>query len=433
MKNETDTFTKVWIIFIAIVFLAVYYFSVDVNWETPEIARPVVQLMFYYLYLICIRSVIILGLSFWEYLFRQTLTSLDYDPIVTIIIPCYNEEAVIQDSINSVNEIDYPNLEVLVIDDGSKDDTFIKANEIAQKNDHVRVILKENGGKASALNFGIIEAMGDYIVCMDADSKLHPDVIKNALPYFKDNDNLAAVAGNVTVRGVKNILGLFQKLEYIIGLNFHKTAQSSLSAVTIVPGPIGVFKKNAVIGVGSYETDTFAEDADLTIKLLTAGWQIKYSPNVIAYTEVPDNLYELFVQRYRWSRGTIQAISKNVFKFNSTKFNWRSISVILYVAAETMIIPSINFIFAMLTIFFALQFDITNLYGPFFAGLTLMDGTLALYAIITEREVKSMIFLAIIGRITYGFMLEIIRFYSMVDEILNIPMKWGALTRKGMD
>jgi len=433
MDENTDTFTKVWIIFIAMVFLAVYYFSVDVNWETPAIAKPVVLAMFYYLYLICIRSVIILGLSFWDYLFRQTLTDLDYEPIVTIIIPCYNEEAVIQESIRSVDLIEYPNLEILVVDDGSTDDTFVKANELAQQMDHVRVILKENGGKADALNRGLMEAMGDFVICMDADSKLHPEVVKNALPFFKDHDNLAAVAGNVRVRGVKNTLGLFQKLEYIIGLNFHKTAQSSLNAVTIVPGPIGFFRKEAVLSVGGYETNTFAEDADLTLKLLTDGWHIKYSPDVIAYTEVPDNLYELFVQRYRWSRVTIQAISKNIIKFKRTNLNWRSIATILYVAAETMMIPTINFIFAMLTIFFALQFDITNLYGPFFAGLTLMDGTLALYSIITEREVKSMILLAVIGRLTYGFMLEIIRFYSMVDELLNIPMKWGRLTRKGMD
>ena len=433
MDETTDTFTKAWIIFIAVVFLGVYYFSIDVNWETPAIAKPVVLAMFYYLYLICMRSVIILGLSFWDYLFRQTLTEMDYDPIVTIIIPCFNEEAVIQESIRSVSLIEYPNLEILVVDDGSTDDTFIKANEMAKTMPNVRVILKENGGKADALNRGIMEALGDFVICMDADSKLHPEVVANALPFFNNNENLAAVAGNVRVRGVKNMLGLFQKLEYIIGLNFHKTAQSSLNAVTIVPGPIGVFRKEAVLSVGGYETKTFAEDADLTIKLLTDGWHIKYSPDVIAYTEVPDNLYELFVQRYRWSRGTIQAITKNILKFRRHNLNWRSIATLLYVAVETMLIPTINFVFAMLTIFFALQFDIGNLYGPFFAGLTIVDATLALYSIITEREVKSLIFLAIIGRLTYGFMLEIIRFYSMEDELLNIPMKWGQLTRKGMN
>ncbi len=434
MKSSQESiFKTIWFILLAGIFLAIYLFSVQSSWEVPQRAQWAINFMLWYLYFVCARTIILLGLSFYEYLSTQTLPDVENPPLVSIIIPGYNEGAVIQNSIYSASKIDYPNLEILVVDDGSTDDTFEKALEL-QKDHKVRIVTKTNGGKSSALNFGIQQALGDYILCMDADSELNSNVINEAIPYFEKNSLLGAIAGNVYVGNSKGLLPLFQKLEYIIGLNFHKKAQSALNMVMIVPGPIGLFKKSVILEVGGYDNDTFAEDCDLTLKILMAGYHIKYSSTMTATTEAPDTFQQLCTQRYRWARGTIQAILKNMKKvFTKKDLSLRNNFIMAYITLETMVIPTINFLFAMLTIIYALSYGSTSLYGPFFLGLILMDCAIALYSILIEKQIFSMFFLSIISRVTYGFSLEIMRFYSMIDELLKIPMKWGNLKRKGMN
>ena len=436
MKGQVQgqsTFISMWMAFLGILFLALYIFSIEGNWNIPQRANWAVWFMLYYLYFICARTMLLLGLSLYEFLNSKHLPEISSPPLVTIIVPCFNEAAVIQESIRSVARIDYPNLEILVVDDGSTDDTFEKAMELERK-EKIRVLTKPNGGKADALNFGISQALGDYILCVDADSVIIPNVLKLAMPYFQVDANLAAVAGSVVIGNSDSLITKFQSLEYIIGLNFHKKAQSALNLVTIVPGPIGVFKKSVLKQVGGYETDTFAEDADLTLKILTEGFHIKYCSEMIAITEAPRDFHELCIQRYRWSRGTIQAIMKNLGKAKAGKiYGLRNLLILIYTTIETMLIPAINFIFAMLTLVFALYFDNVALYGPFFFGLIMMDMTIALYSIIFDKKVFGLFFLSIVSRVTYGFSLEIMRFYAMIDELMNIPMKWGTLTRKGVN
>lgn len=422
---------NIWIVTIALTLIVAYAFGVEEQFFVNKFSYYVFEAMLIYLYFITGRTVVLLSLSFYERLVKRSAMEIENFPLVTIIIPCFNEGKVIQHAIQSVEKLDYPNLEILVVDDGSTDDTFVQASEMS-KTGKVRVVTKTNGGKASALNHGIEEAVGDYILCMDADSHLNRKVLQYAMPYFIAFPQICAVAGNVRVGNVTTPVTLFQKLEYVVGLNFHKMAQSAINAVTIIPGPIGVFKREALLEVGGYETKTFAEDCDLTLKLLAAGHSIKYHPDVVAYTEAPVTIYQLIAQRYRWSRGTIQAIFKNGRRFFKGENKWRKIFIFFYIVIETMIIPTVNFLFFMITMAIALQTGTDNLYGPFFFGLTLMDATIALYSIFTEKEMRTLFFLSIIGRITYGLSLEILRFFAMLDELLNIPMKWGEQIRQGM-
>ena len=215
-------------------------------------------------------------------------------------------------------------------------------------------------------------------------------------------------------------------------MNLFKRAQSLLGAVTIVPGPIGVFRKSSLKEIGLYDADTFAEDTDLTLRLLTEGHRIKYCPEMVAVTEGPDNFQQLLTQRYRWSRGMLQAILKNAKWLNPFKNNWRNFGIISYMVLETVIIPTVNFSFALLTLQFALSYGTNNILGAYFIGLTLLDLILSLFSMITERELKGYFLLSLINRVTYGFSLEIIRFFSLIDELFGIPMKWGTLQRKGM-
>jgi cellulose synthase/poly-beta-1,6-N-acetylglucosamine synthase-like glycosyltransferase len=412
-----------------------YVVDSPAQWKTGGWGDVVLKAMQIYLILLFLRTLFYVGFSFLEFLNRTDLRLSDRYPLVTIIIPGYNEELVIQKAIESTAKVQYPNLEILVIDDGSTDQMFLKAIEAAKKFHNVRVISKPNGGKADALNWGIREAYGEFVLCMDADSKLKPNVLLVSVPYLESDPNVAAVAGNVMIGNSRtNLLTRFQQLEYIIGLNFYKAAQSYLGIVNIVPGPVGLFRKSALLDVGGYEVDTFAEDCDLTVRLLTKGYVVKYCPEMKAVTEAPEQIMELVTQRYRWNRGITQAIIKNAACLFSPQSNFRNRVLILQMLGDSILIPLINYIFAMGTIFFVLLFGdhSTSIFGPFFLGLVCLDIILTFFSSYTEGQVGKMALLTILNRMTYGLSLEILRFYSMLDEILGVPMKWGILKRKGL-
>jgi cellulose synthase/poly-beta-1,6-N-acetylglucosamine synthase-like glycosyltransferase len=351
--------------------------------------------------------------------------------MISILVPGFNEGKVIGTAIQSLITLDYPNYEILVIDDGSKDDMFQIAKQY-ENDSRVRVIYKPNGGKSSALNRGIEEALGEYVLCMDADSKLSHDVLLKAMSYFESNRNLAALAGNVVVGNPTNLLTMFQKLEYVTGLNFYKSAQSYLGMVNIVPGPIGVFRRKVLLEMNGYRQDTFAEDCDLTLRILMAGYSVSYCPDLVAVTEAPDELMPLIKQRYRWSRGILQAINIQWESLKSNKLSLRNLGIFAMIYTESIIIPVVNFLFVIATVFYALMFDSTQLLGAYFIGLTLLDLSLAAYSVYTEKTVGSLVFLSMLNRITFGLAMEIVRFFSMFDELLKVPMTWGKLKRKGL-
>jgi cellulose synthase/poly-beta-1,6-N-acetylglucosamine synthase-like glycosyltransferase len=410
----------------------IFHLNIPQNWQLEnKMANTAATFMLYYLLFILLRTFILLFLSFIEFLMKKRIKEITTFPVVTILVPCYNEGAVVNKAVESIKEIIYPNLEILIIDDGSSDDTFDRAKELEKTDSRIRVIFQSNAGKSMALNNGISQSNGDFFVCMDADSVLSPNLLLDSIPFFEADPKLAAVAGAVEVGNTNNFLALFQKLEYIIGLNFHKMAQSCLSMVTIVPGPIGVFKKENVLKVGGYHTDTFAEDCDLSMRLLMADYNIKYTGSITAKTEVPDEINQLITQRYRWSRGMVQTILKSLKSF-SAKPSLRSGVVITYMFLETIVIPLINFTFIIITLEFALLYGTTELMGPYFIGLTLLDLTLCLYSIIMEREITLLFMLGLFNRVTFGLAMEVVRFFSILDEVFNIPMTWGLLKRKGM-
>lgn len=235
-------------------------------------------------------------------------------PFITIIVPAYNEGKIIQAAIRSLLEIDYPYYEVLVVDDGSTDDTYERAREMVRVSDKciVTVLAKANGGKANALNTGMANAKGDFILCMDGDTRLSPNTLRDCIRHF-DDPKIGAVAGNVKVVNRDNLITQVQALEYVEGLALSRKAQSYTRVVNIIPGPLGMFRKSALWQVRGYDDDTFAEDCDLTLKLLFEGWHIIYEPRAIAWVETPSHMIDLLKQRYRWTRGILQAIKKHAW------------------------------------------------------------------------------------------------------------------------
>ena len=244
---------------------------------------------------------------------RNAVVDPNYRPNVAVLIPAYNEEKVIERTVRSVLESDYPNLRAIVIDDGSKDRTAEVTREAFQKeiaDGRVTVLTKPNSGKADALNYALEHVTEELFVGIDADTIIAPDAISRLVPHFRDS-RVAAMAGNAKVGNRVNLWTRWQALEYITSQNFERRALNTLNAVSVVPGAIGAWRTADVRAAGGYHHDTVAEDADLTMALLQAGYRVNYEDRALAYTEAPTTANGLMRQRFRWSFGIMQAVYKH--------------------------------------------------------------------------------------------------------------------------
>ncbi len=240
-----------------------------------------------------------------------------YRPQVAVLIPAYNEEKVIARTIRSVMRSDYPNLRVIVIDDGSTDDTLEVARAAMPEelaSGRLTILTKPNGGKAEALNFALEQVWEEIYVGIDADTVIAPDAISLLIPNMAD-PTVGAIAGNAKVGNRVNLWTRWQALEYITSQNFERRALDLFNVVTVVPGAIGAWRTQPVKDGGSYHVNTVAEDADLTMNLLQQGYKVIYEDRALAFTEAPDNMIGLMRQRFRWSFGILQAVFKHRMAF----------------------------------------------------------------------------------------------------------------------
>jgi len=376
------------------------------------------------------------GLLWFSYLAHLSRYREQYPdhflPLVSILVPAYNEGAVIQGSIRSLLQLDYPRYEVIVIDDGSKDDTYRKARVFEGTHGavEVRVIRKKNGGKSRALNTGIAAATGDFVLCMDGDSALHPMTLRRAVRHLAD-PRVAAVAGSVKVVNRSNLLSSLQGLEYVEGLNMVRAAQGFFRLVNIIPGPIGLFRVAALKRVGCYDHDTFAEDCDLTLKLLAEGWQIHYEPESIAYTEAPEKLLDLLKQRYRWTRGILQAIRKHRETMRHPLRNPAMAFTLAYMVFEGILWPAMNVFAHVLFVIVATRFGAALPLVLWWGQLTVLDLAAALYCVVVEEEELRLIPYALLYRAFFALTIDVAKVFATFEEVLRLRMDWGKLERIG--
>lgn len=230
--------------------------------------------------------------------------------LVSVLIPCFNEEKVIVGSIARILESSWKRLEVIVLDDGSSDNTSDEVEKAYAHEPRVALLRFPNAGKAAALNKGLAIAKGDVVVALDADTLFPPDTIGRLVRWFAD-PHVGAVAGNALVGNRLNLITRWQALEYVTAQNLERRALAALGAVTVVPGAVGAWRRSALETLGGFPGDTLAEDQDLTIAVQRAGWHVEFDPSARAYTEAPDTLKGLLKQRFRWSFGTLQCIWKH--------------------------------------------------------------------------------------------------------------------------
>jgi poly-beta-1,6 N-acetyl-D-glucosamine synthase len=398
---------------------------------TSGFVRVCILGLFACVLVLLLRHLTLLSLSFLHLLRGEPDSSPAY-PLVSAIVPAFNEGIVIQAAIRSLIQLDYPKLEILIIDDGSTDDTGSKA--AAYEGQHggvrIRVVQQRNEGKARALNAGIRSARGALVLCVDGDSILSPDCLRRAVRHFSD-PSVGAVSGNVKVVNRTNLLSRLQALEYVEGLNFVRNAQAYFRIVNIVPGPLGLFRRSALLDAGGYESDTFAEDCDLTLRLLATGWKIAYEPSALAYTEAPEHLLDLAKQRYRWTRGILQAMRKQTRHLVYPRASLAVTLSLWHMSFEGFVWPFMNVSAHLLFVGVGLTHGLPGLLLLWWVLLALLDLTAALYCVLIEGERLTLVPYAVPYRVFFALTIDVFKLGATVEELLSIPMEWGKLQRVG--
>ena len=241
---------------------------------------------------------------------RSAPPPIDPTRFVSVLIPAWNEAKVIAATVARVLESRDVQLEIIVIDDGSSDDTGAVVTAAYGSDPRVTLLTLANGGKARALNQGLAVAKGEIVIALDADTQFEPLTIARLARWFAD-PKLGAVAGNAKVGNRINLVTRWQALEYVTAQNLERRALSWFDAITVVPGAVGAWRMTALMEGGGYPADTLAEDQDLTIAVQRAGWRVIYDQAAIAWTEAPQGFGALMKQRYRWAFGTLQCLWKH--------------------------------------------------------------------------------------------------------------------------
>jgi poly-beta-1,6 N-acetyl-D-glucosamine synthase len=412
--------------------IALYEMMLTARFDLPQgFLRAATLVLFAFLVALIARYVLLLWFSYLCFLDApgEQPSAL---PLISVLVPAYNEGAVIQGSIRSLLRLDYPRYEIIVIDDGSRDDTYARA--AIYEGEHggatVRVVHQANAGKAHALNHGIRCARGSLILCMDGDSALDPGTLRAAVRHFED-PAVAAVAGNVKVVNRTNMLSRLQALEYIEGLNMVRQAQAFFRTVNIVPGPIGIFRREALLEIGGYHSDTFAEDCDLTLRLLGRGWQIRYEGRAIALTEAPEQLLDLLKQRYRWTRGILQAIRKHARAIVDPRGSASLTFTIWYMLFEGIAWPATNVFAHVLFVAMAAQYGTALPLVVWWAQLTVLDLAAALYCVVLEEESMTLVPYAALYRVFFALVVDVAKLFATLEELFQLRMDWGKLDRIG--
>ncbi len=284
----------------------------------------------------------------------RDLKSLDDPPSVSVLLPVLNEEETLRPTVESIREQTYPNLDIVVVDDGSDDRTPEIARKLARKGYIDFYRQEERQGKSAALNHGIEVSSSEYVVFMDSDTTLDRDAIQNIIRHYKHEDT-GAVCGNLGVRNwKKNPLTMLQSIEYLISITVGRCFRSLVGILPIVSGAFGSFPRNLLERVGGHEPGP-GNDSDLTIRIRKLGKQIVFDPHANCLTNGPTNLISLVKQRLRWNRNVIRTRlfrHRDTFRFGSHHFRWQNLFSFIDTLFFTVVITllwSVYFIDILLT------------------------------------------------------------------------------------
>jgi len=285
-------------------------------------------------------------------------------PLVTILIPAHNEQEAIASTVHGLLATDYPAFEIIVVDDGSQDQTPALCQALAEQDDRLRVLLLEqNQGKPAALRWGTLASRGDIIVTVDADAVVDPSAITWMVSHFISGPRVGAVTGNPRVRNRTSLLAKIQVGEYSSIIGMIKRSQRLMGKVLTVSGVIVAFRKQALFDVGLWDVDMITDDINITWKLEKRFWDIRYEPRALCWILVPETLTGLWRQRLRWSQGGGEVIRRHVDIWR----DWRQRRLWpIYIEYVTSVCWSYTYVILLLLWLMGLFFPLPDTYFSFF-------------------------------------------------------------------
>ena len=367
-------------------------------------------------------------------------------PFVSVLLPAFNEAERITKTLDSILASTYPHFEIIVVDDGSTDQTLQVASSFAGERNgvRVRVFHKANGGKSTALNLGFRESHGALVMCVDADSRLERNAISRLVAVFQDS-KVGAAAGQVRVRNRGSTLTRLQALEYALMNGIPRLAQSNFAHVLIAPGPVAMFQRSVLREIwsrwgssepeegrsnpghvaGPWEHDTFAEDCDVTLNTLLLGKRVIFEPAAISYTTSPSWLLPLLNQRYRWTRGNIQAVYKSWRRWHEVPNPppalpfWLAIFIV-----ESVLWPIVNVYGLLMLAGLLIVIGQLGTLVPWYLILLLIEVNAAAFSIRTMGERKILILLSPLFRSIYSVLLDVNTLCAAFDQVRRRRMTW---------
>jgi cellulose synthase/poly-beta-1,6-N-acetylglucosamine synthase-like glycosyltransferase/peptidoglycan/xylan/chitin deacetylase (PgdA/CDA1 family) len=350
-----------------------------------------------------------------------------FAPPVSIVVPAFDEVVGIERAVRSLASSDYPELEVIVVDDGSTDGTGELVERLGLQ--RVRVVRQPNAGKPAALNHGIALAERDLLVLVDADTVFEPETLGRLVQPFQD-PKVGAVSGNTKVGNRRGLLGRWQHIEYVMGFNLDRRLYDVLQCMPTVPGAIGAFRRQALAEIGGISDATLAEDTDATIALGRAGWRTVYVEEARAWTEAPSSLGALWRQRYRWCYGTLQSIWKHraaLWRKGEERIGRRALPyLILFQIALPLLAPLI---------------DLFSIYGFVFLGarwvaaywvaFIALQLALGWYAFRLDRESPGSLVAMPLQQFVYRQLMYLVVVESVLTALRGNRLPWRPSDRTG--
>lgn len=247
--------------------------------------------------------------------------ALGRHPGVSILVPCYNEAGLIAETVRYLMQLQYPDYEVLCLDDGSHDGTAAILDDLTAHYPRLRVVhLQQNGGKARALNVGALLAKHEILVCIDSDAVLDPHAVTWLVSHFENSPRLAAVTGNPRIRNRSTLLGKIQVGEFSSIIGLIKRSQRIYGRIFTVSGVVTAFRRAALQRIGLWHSDTVTDDIDVSWRLQLDHWDVRYEPNALCWILMPETYRGLWRQRLRWACGGAEA----ALRYARPMMQWRS-------------------------------------------------------------------------------------------------------------
>ena len=375
---------------------------------------------------------------------RHTVYDPAYSPTVAVIVPAFNEAKVIVQTIASLLASDHPpNFEIVVVDDGSTDQTYQRCVETFADEPRVRVFTKANAGKPDALNFGVLRTASEIVIALDADTIFAKDTISKLVRHFS-KARVGAVAGNAKVGNRINLITRWQALEYITSQNLDRRAFNLLNCVTVVPGAVGAWRRELIEIVGGFNDETLAEDADLTMAIRKLGYSIAYEDEAVGLTEAPDTVREFVRQRYRWMYGTLQAAWKHADALLRPRYGSLGFvalpNIFIFQVLFPLISPAMDLLMLVTLVNAAFnkvqhwrEFSADSLWRALFyyALFVAIEFAAALIAFLLEpKENKRLLVWLFWQRFFYRQLIYYVAIKSTIASLKGIAVGWQKLERK---